>query len=906
MKRIISLLLIFTIIASAMYSFVQADSVSTGLTDDEIYSMHEHFVSLQTRLEGNFSVDTSIAYWNYIHACANVPEWQNLVEFSGLCIGEKMDTEYYIEVLTSIMALSEYSLSDSIRMQYQYRDVKDEGDYIIDVLSILSGLVGISPEASKKAKNVSSLLGSGKNIVLANQEHLEYYTLTIQSYANSYNFLNAIVKYTNNEKLKEAANLLLRLNDTLLDERLKYLVDTGGDILKEGVEAHLPNFIKNSYNRLKDSKLLKGNKLLSGACELLVLNIDNALSYGKLVFESLILLGDAYFGTTNTFKRYNEMSALADISDALVKACKEIEINPDDSNITLCNNMYQKLYLYKLLLHIHTRGEQAMYSLSVKDARGLSACVKFVESHNNFTTRDEWFRNQTDWFKEYYEEIEEMLTPPPKTVVQEGFKLYNGFIIPVNQKTEVPEGYIGIYSYEDFKGMYEKNTATGFTSQGYLYSYKNDLNYILMNDITFPADYESEGEFYGIFDGNGYTISNVSSPLFKEICDATIKNLGINVSYSFSSNNECVYGAIAQRSKFGQLQDTHIDNCFVKGKISITCNGGRIGALIGDSQRTYMSNCYSETNITVSTSYTAEVGGISGNSVTLFNCLNTGNISVTTTSGSLSVGGICGKIDPVAYSSATSYDGALNCFNSGEITAIVTGDNDAYVGGICGENNGLYIAGFMYTACIQGCTNRGTVKQLRNGALTAPLGTDNIGAAGGIAGISLAPSQITECQNEGQVVANEIAGGIVGFISDDYSSDRPTNSVSDCYNTSEVSGASYSGGVIGYSEPHATISNCFNLGAVSGDTFVGAFAGHLSPNEENSDAVNNCYYLKCNLTSVSSGVTYSEISSISEKEFAKQKTFDGFDFAEVWKMTEEDAHPMLRFNTPVDKLKNND
>ena len=82
----------------------------------------------------------------------------------------------------------------------------------------------------------------------------------------------------------------------------------------------------------------------------------------------------------------------------------------------------------------------------------------------------------------------------------------------VTHLTEVPEGYVGIYTKEDLNNV--RNNLAG--------------KYILMNDIEFTdADFAEGGDFYnaaagwapighnsnvkfsGIFDGNGYTISNV-------------------------------------------------------------------------------------------------------------------------------------------------------------------------------------------------------------------------------------------------------------------------------------------------------------------------------------------------------------------------------------------------------------
>ena len=91
----------------------------------------------------------------------------------------------------------------------------------------------------------------------------------------------------------------------------------------------------------------------------------------------------------------------------------------------------------------------------------------------------------------------------------------------VERLTEVPEGWIGIYTVEDLDAV------------------RNDLwsNYILMEDLTFdPADFAEGGRFaggwtpigtdeeafYGIFDGNGHVIRGL------EITDARLTREDLN------------------------------------------------------------------------------------------------------------------------------------------------------------------------------------------------------------------------------------------------------------------------------------------------------------------------------------------------------------------------------------------
>ena len=64
-----------------------------------------------------------------------------------------------------------------------------------------------------------------------------------------------------------------------------------------------------------------GSKFVSEA-----LKLNNL---GELTFRIMIIQGDVYFGTSNTFNRYQEMKLTADIASALVKANQKVTISPE-------------------------------------------------------------------------------------------------------------------------------------------------------------------------------------------------------------------------------------------------------------------------------------------------------------------------------------------------------------------------------------------------------------------------------------------------------------------------------------------------------------------------------------------------------------------------------------------------
>ena len=276
----------------------------------------------------------------------------------------------------------------------------------------------------------------------------------------------------------------------------------------------------------------------------------------------------------------------------------------------------------------------------------------------------------------------------------------------------VPSGYTGIYTAEDLDAV--RNNLSG--------------NYILMNDIDLSTwgnwkpiggDWQQESSnFSGIFDGNGYSIFNMTiteesaysgsyAGLFTVIRGATVKNIEaitgritsqgkaalcagavcseaidseiinctsyIDVSYQFgeptgdviwtSLNVYCTVGGIA-----GTISGTTIENCCNFGDVSgishpATMNLGGITAKYSNDSK--VANCYNAGSLAANTDFaTAEVGGIvglyftAGNSLQIINCYNLGAISCSAgVETNNRMGGILGSSPQYSYT-----NNIINCY----------------------------------------------------------------------------------------------------------------------------------------------------------------------------------------------------------------------------------------------------
>ncbi len=175
-------------------------------------------------------------------------------------------------------------------------------------------------------------------------------------------------------------------------------------------------------------------------------------------------------------------------------------------------------------------------------------------------------------------------------------------------------------------------------------TYKKDESGNPTNEVTNGENFISwtpigaNGSAYqGTFDGNGQTISglffNDSTKdyvgLFANICEATIRNVGVVDSYFFGEyyvGGVCAFGV-----------DGTITGSYNTGGVS---GNGDVGGVCGVGIRGTITDSYN----TGSVSGEMSVGGVCGeiSDITITDSYNTGSVS-----GEMSVGGVCGEISDI-------------------------------------------------------------------------------------------------------------------------------------------------------------------------------------------------------------------------------------------------------------------
>ena len=263
-------------------------------------------------------------------------------------------------------------------------------------------------------------------------------------------------------------------------------------------------------------------------------------------------------------------------------------------------------------------------------------------------------------------------------------------------------------------------------------SWSRDKKVVLQNDITLSMESEfCIPTFAGIFDGSGYTISNVkltgtgsAAGLFRYIQEgAKLRNLSVTGEISPSGSQDQVGGIVGVN--YGS-----IENCRFSGNV---IGDSEVGGIAGVNEETgEIRRCESDANVIGNHS----AGGIVGNNHGILNnCSNSGNVNT--------------------YSTEVTYD--LDDITMDNLEQINSTSNVAAhtdTGGIAGISDGK----------IYYCSNSGEIGYQHVGYNT-----------GGIVG-RLHQGYLQNCTNTGHVQGRKDIGGIVGqmepFLEIQYLSDK--------------------------------------------------------------------------------------------------------------------------------------
>lgn len=280
------------------------------------------------------------------------------------------------------------------------------------------------------------------------------------------------------------------------------------------------------------------------------------------------------------------------------------------------------------------------------------------------------------------------------------------------------------------------------------------------------GDYDNQ-YFYGSFDGNGYTISDLSISnvnsgnigLFGTVKNSEIKGLTLlgeitGITTSSSAN----IGALA-----GYSENTRISKCFVKyvniSNISASDSAySNVGCLVGKSSDGEIKECNADESNAIVKQGSFNIGiicGLSGSAIT--DCRVTSEAELFETGSgvkNVNMGGLCGQ-QTKNVEKCTVNAGKLSA-NNLSIT------NDSNIGGLVGSVSG------KVNLCTVKFTND-TKKTIDGEEYPISISVNSKNSyIGGIAGNFAETAKITDCMYDGKSISSETTsgtsqvGGLVG------------------------------------------------------------------------------------------------------------------------------------------------
>ena len=383
----------------------------------------------------------------------------------------------------------------------------------------------------------------------------------------------------------------------------------------------------------------------------------------------------------------------------------------------------------------------------------------------------------------------------------------------------------------------------------YRYGYYVLTADIALNDTSNFVNWESEppayvwepigtrrhdrgyGDFEGVFDGQGHTISGL---------------------YSLSAllhEKERTAGGL-----FGEADRAQIRNVNLTDSMLIAAEKQEAGLLVGSSSGSVVENCHVSGWLIVDHVY--DSGGVAGRvwGDVFADCSFSGSIAAENISGK--VGGVCGTLactgerlvnyasieirNPFSMNDCGGvvgdvYHAALrDSVNNGSIT--VYGQSKS-VGGVCGQVS----AGSTHAKDENGKTlkdeNGKSIKVPANGEIIGCTNNGSVTAAeaenvGGIAGSGLSCFRptgtiiIQGCVNNGEILGLENVGGITGEVFSRYSNYQ----LQQCVNTGSVTGSDRVAGIVGSVNTTmgaSVIEGCENRGSVTATSEESGTAGGI-------------------------------------------------------------------------------
>lgn len=313
--------------------------------------------------------------------------------------GATPDKEKYMETLVNIIATYDLERADEVAKQKNMDNLKTLQDYAMDCgemgKNAVSVMVGNNPAASELETTLSTAIDS-LGLLIDNTDNwisaLSNLETIIQNYSEHNEFLKLIEEKSEGE-LKVAAQTLRKGMEKALEIKLDTYQDVSDKNYKNYEEFFFSDVFFNAVKKMpeyEEDESLKylvdtGDDIVSKASTL-----GSAWDLGEMIGT---LVGDVVVGGENLVNRVLEMMAIYNISEILqgeiIEAGTEFLNNMGKENEENLAHTYVAFSNY--LVGCRIRGEYCLYSIVAKDAGLLSWFNK-----NSAKESKEWYDNKTE------------------------------------------------------------------------------------------------------------------------------------------------------------------------------------------------------------------------------------------------------------------------------------------------------------------------------------------------------------------------------------------------------------------------------------------------------------------------------------------------------------------------------
>jgi len=501
----------------------------------------------------------------------------------------------------------------------------------------------------------------------------------------------------------------------------------------------------------------------------------------------------------------------------------------------------------------------------------------------------------------------------------------------------VPDGYVGIYTAEDFQQLKNSNGSS---------------KYILMKDIDFENEkFEIIPNYSGLLDGNYHKISNInieSSDQYVGIFgilrgivqNLIIENIKAKSSYKGGityvgglagwanpqkdiENIHIIGNNIIQDSNnstnssiggmFGRLSGT-INNCSTTGQVITEALGDRVvGGLIGVADGTIIENCSSNAVVINNSDEDkmCKLGGLIGDysgpsmakSVLIGDCNTNGKVinnSIKLSYSNLVLGGVIGQ-----YLQGNNRYNVNNLYSESVIRSKSSGE----IGGLIGFSAGN----------VDNCYTNVMIE-------IDSIGIGSLAAVGGLIGVcsDIRGSEpvIQNSYSSGNlIIKKEIStiylGGLIGqstVTNPSLNQGKMKTILKNSFSSINIdiiehgSSSSYIGGIIGNGFS-IQISNTYAFGKINTENLssTASLVGIIGLKSNNYVYISRSYWCTETTGLSTSGINNSTVLGKTVDEMLDKDTFIGFDFNSIWTIDESGkSFPYLvNVKKPIQVLKEN-